>query len=390
MFASPFDVFDALHGVRDPHGPAKRHRLAPHAFAALTPQLHQVAACSATCDRNPNASFVFHPEVVETEGGFLITALVPGVGAGDISITAVQGESQHAPRDRVLIRSAKHKHVFANLSLPDGKLVEVGHITASCIDGVFRVVVPKTKPFSERVQVGDGGLDETRDGDDGGDGNKNAKTFALAVPGFNHNDISVTIERPTNVLVITGDKEGTSTKFEKRFKLNGSDGAVAAFCAHGELMVTISPQPSPPPVVVPVVTSTPILPAPPDGAEQLGHDEVTVLRRAVPGFPASTFQVTAVSENGAQTLRVLATDDESGNSRVGRRAVSVTAALPARLDLSTLRACLVDGIITVTAQTPHPVENREIYVSKDVVAALTPDAETPNALLVDLESTKKA
>jgi hypothetical protein len=98
----------------------------------------------------------------------------------------------------------------------------------------------------------------------------------------------------------------------------------------------------------------------------VGEDEITVLRRVVPGFPASAFTVTAVDSDGRQTLSVRANDSSVNN----RRAISFTTTLPARTELSTLQAFVVDGVLTVTSATPLPVEKKVIEVRKDVVAAL--------------------
>merc|ERR1719218_587890 len=119
----------------------------------------------------------FDPEVVETDRGYLITALVPGVAAGDISVTAAPAEAGEA--DRLLVRSATRPHIRADLRLPSGGLVDADNITASCIDGVFRVVVPKAEPALETVEIAAGDAPAEAPATPPG-----AAVFRLDVPGF--------------------------------------------------------------------------------------------------------------------------------------------------------------------------------------------------------------
>ena len=405
MFASTFDVFDALNGLpREIHRPAKRHRRASHPFASSLHPFYQIAACAANDNTTTNSDFA--PEVVETDGGYLITALVPGVAADDIEITAVPGDGGRDAWDKLFIRGGvKSPHIVVDLTLPYGNVVDTDAITASCIDGVFRVVVPKQRPEMEVVEVSG----ETNINSDNADNNADVKTITMDVPGFNHSDIFMTIERPRNVLTITGtSKQFANRRFEKKLKLRGEHDAITAYCANGLLVVAFAAQPPPVPVSVPVASSAPTLPAPADDAYAVGEDEITVLRRVVPGFPASAFTVTAVDSDGRQTLSVRANDSSVNN----RRAISFTTNLPARTELSTLQAFVVDGVLTVTSATPLPVEKKVIEVRKDVVAALaveknekSPDAaieiaapqnlaaedeQVPNKVETTNESGKKA
>ena len=136
MFASAFDVFDAFHSPlhRGYHRPAKRHRRAHHPYAAhLHPFYHIENLARIALDAGHGSDEdAFDPEVVETDRGYLITALVPGVAAGDISVTAAPAEAGEA--DRLLVRSATRPHIRADLRLPSGGLVDADNITASCIE----------------------------------------------------------------------------------------------------------------------------------------------------------------------------------------------------------------------------------------------------------------
>ena len=162
MFASAFDVFDAFHSPLHRgfyHRPAKRHRRAHSPYAAhLHPFYHIENLARIALDADTLArTDAFDPEVRETDRGYFITALVPGVAAEDIAVTAARADESSGEADRLLVRSASRPHVRADLRLPPGGAVDADNITASCIDGVFRVVVPKTKTARAEVPVAGGG-----------------------------------------------------------------------------------------------------------------------------------------------------------------------------------------------------------------------------------------
>ena len=65
---------------------------------------------------------------------------------------------------------------------------------------------------------------------------------------------------------------------------------------------------------------------------------------------------------------------DAGGTR-GR--VAFAATLPRRLDLRSLKAFVVDGVLTVTAAAPPPAETRTVVVRADAPAAL-PESESPS------------
>ena len=182
MFASAFDVFDAFHSPLHRgfyHRPAKRHRRAHSPYAAhLHPFYHIENLARIALDADTLArTDAFDPEVRETDRGYFITALVPGVAAEDIAVTAARADESSGEADRLLVRSASRPHVRADLRLPPGGAVDADNITASCIDGVFRVVVPKTKTARAEVPVAGGDAPELAPP-------PGARVFRLDVPGF--------------------------------------------------------------------------------------------------------------------------------------------------------------------------------------------------------------
>ena len=109
----------------------------------------------------------FDPEVSETDEGFLVSALVPGVRDEDLAITA------EPERGVLTVRSEKHPHVRADLRLPTHRgFIDASNISASCIDGVLRIIVPKVAPSSELIRVDSAGpmmLDDDDKADDKAD-----------------------------------------------------------------------------------------------------------------------------------------------------------------------------------------------------------------------------
>ena len=388
MFASAFDVFDAFHSPLHRgfyHRPAKRHRRAHGPYAAhLHPFYHIENLARIALDADTLArTDAFDPEVRETDRGYFITALVPGVAAEDIAVTAARADKSSGEADRLLVRSASRPHVRADLRLPPGGAVDADNITASCIDGVFRVVVPKTKTARAEVPVAGGDAPELAPP-------PGARVFRLDVPGFGARDLRVTVERPKRVVEIAFSK---NVHEKRRFRcdlLEDENAVVSARCADGALTLVVAPPAPPAPVAVPVSAEAPALPAPGPDAAALGEDEITVLRRAVPGRKAAHFEVVATAgaaKDGA-TLRVSAGADAGGT----RGRVAFAATLPRRLDLRSLKAFVVDGVLTVTAAAPPPAETRTVVVRADAPAAL-PESESPSPraeAAADAEKAEKA
>ena len=133
----------------------------------------------------------------------------------------------------------------------------------------------------------------------------------------------------------------------------------------------------------------PAPPAPGPDAAALGEDEITVLRRAVPGRKAAHFGVVATA-GAAKTARPCECPPAPTGGTRGR--VAFAATLPRRLDLRSLKAFVVDGVLTVTAAAPPPAETRTVVVRADAPAAL-PESESPSPraeAAADAEKAEKA
>jgi hypothetical protein len=123
---------------------------------------------------------------------------------------------------------------------------------------------------------------------------------------------------------------------------------------------------------VPVFAEAPALPAPGPDAAALGEDEITVMRRAVPGLKAANFEVSATADaEGGARLTAAAND--------ATRRVAYAATLPSRVDLLSLKAFVVDGVLTVTAAAPLPAERKTVLVRADAPAALPPSRREEQA-----------
>jgi HSP20 family molecular chaperone IbpA len=181
----------------------------------------------------------------------------------------------------------------------------------------------------------------------------------------------------------TGDATRRDARFERRLKLTGdfSEGAagkkkVTASCADGVLVVRVEAGDSElahkKDARVSVSGEAPSLPFPSDDAEALGEDEITLLKRFVPGFNATNFEVTVTdgsSKNGFQK-KLTAVGTAKGSDKTKR--VCFATSLPNRLDVDTIKAFVVDGVLTVTAATPLRLENRDVTVRSDEPASLPP------------------
>ena len=315
----------------------------------------------------------FDPEVSETDEGFLVSALCPGVRDEDLAITA------EPERGVLTVRSEKHPHVRADLRLPTHRgFVDASTISASCIDGVLRIIVPKVAPSSELIRVDSAGpmmLDDDDKADDKADpdeADEAGETIVINVPGFSRHDISISRKRPAETLLIEGASTalGKFGKFRKTLTLARADARVKAWCSNGLLTIRVV-NPHTAGVHVPV-SATPLkLPAPGDANEDANEEadeepadgEITLMRRAVPGVSARDFSVEIDSKN---TLTARA----DASTRFGRRRYSFSTTLPKNVDKGTVAAEVVDGILSVVAAKPTPPARITVTVSGDVPASL--------------------
>ena len=318
-------------------------------------------------DMDTDAIVRFDPEVSETDEGFLVSALCPGVRDEDLAITA------EPERGVLTVRSEKHPHVRADLRLPTHRgFVDASTISASCIDGVLRIIVPKVAPSSELIRVDSAGpmmLDDDDKADDKAD--EAGETIVINVPGFSRHDISISRKRPAETLLIEGASTalGKFGKFRKTLTLARADARVKAWCSNGLLTIRVV-NPHTAGVHVPV-SATPLkLPAPGDANKDAndepadGNDgEITLMRRAVPGVSARDFSVEIDSKN---TLTARA----DASTRFGRRRYSFSTTLPKNVDKGTVAAEVVDGILSVVAAKPAAPARITVTVSGDVPASL--------------------
>ena len=318
-------------------------------------------------DMDTDAIVRFDPEVSETDEGFLVSALCPGVRDEDLAITA------EPERGVLTVRSEKHPHVRADLRLPTHRgFVDASNISASCIDGVLRIIVPKVAPSSELIRVDSAGpmmLDDDDKADDKAD--EAGETIVINVPGFSRHDISISRKRPAETLLIEGASTalGKFGKFRKTLTLARADARVKAWCSNGLLTIRVV-NPHTAGVHVPV-SATPLkLPAPGDANKDAndepadGNDgEITLMRRAVPGVSARDFSVEIDSKN---TLTARA----DAFTRFGRRRYSFSTTLPKNVDKGTVAAEVVDGILSVVAAKPAAPARITVTVSGDVPASL--------------------
>ena len=318
-------------------------------------------------DMDTDAIVRFDPEVSETDEGFLVSALCPGVRDEDLAIAA------EPERGVLTVRSEKHPHVRADLRLPMHRgFVDASNISASCIDGVLRIIVPKVAPSSELIRVDSAGptmLDDDDKADDKAD--EAGETIVINVPGFSRHDISISRKRPAETLLIEGASTalGKFGKFRKTLTLARADARVKAWCSNGLLTIRVV-NPHTAGVHVPV-SATPLkLPAPGDANKDAndepadGNDgEITLMRRAVPGVSARDFSVEIDSKN---TLTARA----DASTRFGRRRYSFSTTLPKNVDKGTVAAEVVDGILSVVAAKPAAPARITVTVSGDVPASL--------------------
>merc|ERR1712100_334957 len=316
----------------------------------------------------------FDPEVSETDEGYLVSATCPGVRPEDLAVVA------KPERGLLTVRSEKHPHVRADLRLPTGGAVDASNISASCIDGVLRIIVPKVAPKSELIRVDSApatamleDAKDAEDAEDAEDAKDDGETIVINVPGFSKHDISISRKRPAETILIEGSSRALGgRKFRRVLALADPEVTVKAWCVDGLLTIRVV-NPHATGVNVPV-SATPLgLPAPVDAnenadADKIDGDKVTLIQRAVPGVSAADFTVEIDRKN---TLTARA----DASTRFGRRRYSFSVALPKNVDMATVAAEVVNGVLTVCAAKPAAPERITVAVRGDVPASLPSAAD---------------
>lgn len=100
-------------------------------------------------------------EISERKDAYLVSAELPGVGAGEVEITfgdgllTIQGE-RHAARDAAgeRVHRSEHCHGAFRRSITLPGHIQAGKIEATAQDGVLRVLVPKAPDVqAKRIPV---------------------------------------------------------------------------------------------------------------------------------------------------------------------------------------------------------------------------------------------
>merc|ERR1711968_258565 len=250
------------------------------------------------------------PRVEETTRGFLITVNAPGARAEDVHARATTDA-----RGRATLRVRIRGREAIELGLPS-KCVDVRAVPrASCIDGVLRIAVVKKSPEILRVPVES--VTEKAPSAETDDENENSDSVTtLSVPGFGARDISVTLHKPEDFLVVEGASK-TFGNFKKTFTV-------------------------PPELQLKHLTDT----------VESNKKLVALLRRSVAGVSADKVTCKLTAD---RTLRV-----EVRTSHHGRASVSIN--VPRNLDLSTLEARCADGILTVTCERDESAGSQTVDI----------------------------
>ena len=283
------------------------------------------------------------PRVEETTRGFLITVNAPGARAEDVYARATTDARGRATL-RVRVRGCE----VIELGLPS-KYVDVSAAPrASCIDGVLRIAVVKKSPEILRVPVES--ATEKAPSAETDDENENSDSVTtLSVPGFGARDISVTLHKPEDFLVVEGASK-TFGNFKKTFTNVPPElqlKHLTATVEHGLLHIKMEDPTAIEPMDV-VVSNVALS----DEDVESNKKLVALLRRSVAGVSADKVTCRLTAD---RTLRV-----EVRTSHHGRASVSIN--VPRNLDLSTLEARCADGILTVTCERDESAGSQTVDI----------------------------
>ena len=181
------------------------------------------------------------------------------------------------------------------------------------------------------------------------DENENSDSVTtLSVPGFGARDISVTLHKPEDFLVVEGASK-TFGNFKKTFTVPPELQLkhLTATGEHGLLHIKMEDPTAIEPMDV-VVSNVALS----DEDVESNKKLVALLRRSVAGVSADKVTCKLTAD---RTLRV-----EVRPSHHGRASVSIN--VPRNLDLSTLEARCADGILTVTCERDESAGSQTVDI----------------------------
>jgi HSP20 family molecular chaperone IbpA len=225
-------------------------------------------------------------------------------------------------------------------------------VTASLLDGVLRVAVPKAAPETFAVKVEAEPLPETL--------SEPRAQVALALPGLGAGDVSATITRDRALLLHVRGASAAFGSVHETLRLPERADPDAARAAMVNGIFSFS-APITPEAVTPVPVASAEAPRA-EGAAAKG-EELLLLEGAVPGLSASDFS----AEVRGRTLTVASSKPVATG---GRRAVRRSVLLPPNMAASDVAVVCMHGLLRVTARRPAPPARAAVPLSSTQPAAL--------------------
>jgi len=302
-------------------------------------------------------------KVEETKRGFLISAHAPGLAAKDVDVVVTTDARGNAK----LCVSAGERSM-TELGLPTKYIDMSVTPKASCIDGILRIAVLKKTSEAVRVPINATARaaiaegEEDMETDDDGD----ESTITLSVPGFGERDITVTLHKPEDMLVVRGDSKTFGT-FAKTFKNLPTDLEVKHIdvtVRHGLLNIKMADPHAIIPMDIIVSSVNSVV------EEDSTKENVTLVRRSVPGVSADKV-----------TCRLAADRMLHINIATSHGRAVFQQSLPRNIDFHSIRASCADGVLTVSAdrdESANKSHTVQVEVSGDHPAALIEPATETN------------
>lgn len=309
----------------------------------LAPLLLDAMLAPAPHTRCCSASAASRPTLQEAADGWLITALVPGMDASQVSVETLKEEDGS---NHVWLHALPR--LKTELRLPSN--ADAARCSASLLNGVLTVAVPKKEKETHAVAVDASplpdGLTEPR------------AQVALALPGLAAADLSVTITRERSLQLHI---KGCSAAFgDVHEVLRLPDRAVAAQARASmvngvfSFSVPIAPEPA---AAVPVLASSADASA--EAAEK--DSKLLLLEAAAPGLCAADFSASV----SGRTLTLSA-----NNSALGGFLMRRSVLLPPHTQPAAVVITCVNGLLRVVAPRPQPPARTAVQVSATTTATL--------------------
>jgi HSP20 family molecular chaperone IbpA len=305
---------------------------------------------------------------------------VPGVKESDIHVSLDD-------RNVLKINGETKNRRFQKIMTVDANETDLSQLSAQLADGVLTVTAPpKAKPAPIMIPVTTTTNDDIVHHDETTDEDETMMRLSIEIPGVKHSDLKVTLEEGTT-LHVRGWKRGK--EFDKTFRIDTDkihSSELTANLSHGILLVQAPKLPKPTPQTLTIISS----PAESTNSDTVSDADVLV-SMDMPGVRTTNLTVKTVYVDQRYVVLDIQGSRTTGDNKKKIRISKMILVDSDTHNLDELKACLSDGVLTITAPKKPKVEPTTIPIllPKTATATDQPTNEESGAVAAAENESKK-